>query len=47
VDGLFALPGQFLEDGPASRVGESPEHVIGAGQRHRKTIAKWLWFVKT
>ena len=23
VDGLFALPGQFLEDGPAGRIGES------------------------
>src|SRR5208282_575874 len=26
VDGLFALPGQLLENGPARRIGESPEH---------------------
>jgi hypothetical protein len=36
VDGLFALPGQLLENGPASRVGKSTEHVIGIGRLHIK-----------
>jgi hypothetical protein len=35
---------QPLENGPARRVGTSTEHVIALP--HRKTIAKWLWFVK-
>jgi hypothetical protein len=42
VDGLFALPGQLLEDGPASRVGKSTEDVIGTGrlhaQNHNRTV---------
>jgi len=38
VDGLFALPGQLLENGPASRVGKSAEHVIGIGRLHVQTI---------
>jgi hypothetical protein len=46
VDGLFALPGEFLEDGSAGGVGESAEHGIGIGRLHTKTITVWLWFVK-
>ncbi|MGC1619165.1 MAG: hypothetical protein WA765_11820 [Candidatus Acidiferrum sp.] len=38
VDGLFAPPGQLLENGPANRIGESPEHVIGIGGFTRKAI---------
>ena len=34
VDGLFALPGQLLEDGPARRIGEGTEDVIGIGRLH-------------
>jgi hypothetical protein len=37
---------QVLEDGAAGGVGESAEDEIGIGQRHRKTITEWLWFVK-
>src|ERR1700692_2022072 len=46
VDCLFALPGQLLENGPARRIGKSPEHVICIGRCHRKTITIWLCFVK-
>jgi hypothetical protein len=47
VDGLFALPGQHLEEGPASRVGKSTEHVIGIGRLHTRNHNRfWLWFVK-
>ena len=34
VDGLFALPGQLLEEGPAGWVGKSAKHVIGMGRLH-------------
>jgi hypothetical protein len=38
---------QVLEDGAAGGVGESAEDEIGIGQRHRQTITKRLWFVKS
>jgi hypothetical protein len=41
------VAGQLLEDGSAGGVGESTEDVIGVGQRHRQTITKRLWFVKS
>jgi hypothetical protein len=34
VDGLFALPRQLLENGPARRIGKSAEHVICISRRH-------------
>lgn len=34
VDGQFALPSQLLENGPASRIGESAEHGIDMGWLH-------------
>jgi hypothetical protein len=43
---LFALPGQFLEDGPARRIGKRAEHGIGIGRFHIETITKRLCFVK-
>jgi hypothetical protein len=46
VDCLFALPGQLLENGPARRIGEGAEHVIGIGRCHRQTITAWLCVVK-
>ena len=46
VDCLFALPGELLEDGPASGIGECAKDVIGIGRLHGKTIANRLWFVK-
>lgn len=47
VDGLLAVASQVLEDGAAGGVGESAEDEIGIGQRHRQTITKRLWFVKS
>jgi hypothetical protein len=41
------VAGQLLEDGSAGGVGESTEDAIGVGQRHRQTITKRLWFVKS
>jgi hypothetical protein len=38
MDGLFSLPGQFLEDGSAGRVGEGTEYGIGVDLLHIKTI---------
>src|SRR5262245_48024919 len=46
VDGLFALPGKLLEDGPAGGVSECAKGVIGDGLSHNETITVWLWFVK-
>ena len=46
MNGLFALPGKLLEDGPARGVGERAEDVISAGSSHIQTITVWLWFVK-
>jgi len=46
MDGLFVMPDQLLENGPARRIGKSTEHVIGIGQLHRQTITIWLLFVK-
>ncbi len=43
---LFPVAGQTLKDRPACWVGEGSEYVIGIGRRHRKTITKWLLFVK-
>ncbi len=45
VDGLFAMAGELLEDGPARGVGECAKDVMGAGSSHRnKTITARLWF---
>lgn len=46
VDRSLALARQFLEDCPASGVGERAEDVIGGCLRHTITITIWLWFVK-
>ena len=46
MDGLLTLPAQFLEDGPASRIGESPENELAWAVVTDKTIAKRLWIVK-
>jgi len=46
VDGLFAMPGQLFENGPARRVGKSAEHVIGIGRLHAETITVRLLDVK-
>jgi hypothetical protein len=40
------VAGQFFEDGATGGVGESAEDVVGVGLPHKKTITKWLWFVK-
>ncbi len=45
VHGLFAIPGQPLEDGAASGIGESAEKFV-RGSRHFKTITVWLSIVK-
>src|SRR6266851_2294153 len=42
MDGLFALPGQLLENGPARRIGESPEHVIGIGRLHTRNHSRMV-----
>jgi hypothetical protein len=46
MNGLFALPGQLLENGSARRIGKSAEHVIGMGWCHRETITIRLFVVK-
>jgi hypothetical protein len=40
------LPRQLLKNGPARRIGQGAEHVIGMGCWHIKTITKWLCVVK-
>jgi hypothetical protein len=40
------VPRQLLENGPARRIGQGPEHVIGIGCCHTKTITMWLCVVK-
>src|SRR5258707_13355159 len=47
MDCLLALPRQLLKNGPARRIGQGAEHVIGIGCCHTKTIAKWLYVVKS